>query len=122
MSIKEIQKFDPYDLIKFLNQEARKDYQDNEQAFNAGMAFMLACVRKYFNDDFDIPIRDNNGWISVDDELPIICTPVQVCMSDNRVWTGFYDPVIKKGWYIYGWNTNPFTVTHWQPLPEPPKE
>lgn len=120
MQIKEIQNFDPCDLIQFLNQEARKDYQHNDKKdfFNAGVAFMLACVRKYFNDSFDIPIRDNNGWISVDDGLP--------------------DDESKDGYLVYSIHTkvyekvdieklkmmidNSAKITHCQPLPQPPKE
>lgn len=50
---------------------------------------------------------------------------------ENGTWVGFYDPEhlkhypilknINTNWYVYGWSKNPFDVTHWQPLPQPPK-
>lgn len=59
----------------------------------------------------------NHGWISVDDKLPPTYLPVLVTMTDGKVWQGFLND---DEWYVYGWNKNPFTITHWQPLPEPP--
>ena len=59
----------------------------------------------------------NNGWISVDDKLPPTYLPVLVTMTDGKVWQGFLND---DEWYVYGWNKNPFTITHWHPLPEPP--
>lgn len=111
MAIKPISNFNPNDLIKFLNQEAVKDYQYNvkKDFFNAGMAFMLACVRKYFNDRFDIAIRDNNGWISVKDELPTDDEFVLLLKDDGDVIID-----INHDWLLNS------EITHWQPLPRPP--
>lgn len=61
----------------------------------------------------------NNGWISVDDKLPLAHRPVLVTMTDGKVWQGFLND---DEWYINGWSKNPFMVTHWQPLPNPPQE
>lgn len=64
-------------------------------------------------------------WISVADRLPK--KDVNVLVTDGRCWCGV--------WSLYGYsefvdfwedeygNFQPFDdVTHWMPLPEPPKE
>ena len=70
----------------------------------------------------------NNGvtvqeWISVDDELPEVGRYV-VCIAKRNPFSRFMPMVArieKNGW------VNPITeqciseVTHWMPLPEPPK-
>lgn len=65
-----------------------------------------------------------NDWISVKDKKrPLLGTLVIVCLQDEktrRVRTSYYDKY--KGVEI--WSDIPvgFEVTHWIPLPEPPKE
>ena len=63
------------------------------------------------------------GWISVDDELPEIGGYV-VCIAKRNTFSRFMPMVAiieKNGW------VNPITeqyiseVTHWMPLPAPPK-
>jgi hypothetical protein len=73
--------------------------------------------------------KQNDGWISIKDRLPIIPTPftdedtgfivtptdVDVLVSDGRdVWFGCYYPEILGRW-------KSLNVTHWKPLPTPPK-
>jgi hypothetical protein len=65
-----------------------------------------------------------NGWISVVDKLPekdglcLVCVP----MADEKymISTAWYDPT------GFGWSLMPEqwigAITHWQPLPEPPRE
>lgn len=64
-------------------------------------------------------------WISVKDRLPEICQDVLVyCKNTQRVTIGrfahWYD---NDGWDIVG-TKGRFNdiVTHWMPMPEPPKE
>lgn len=66
--------------------------------------------------------QDSSGWISVEDRMPEIFRPVIVCREKGK---GKY--VVEQGckdvgdwWKVYG--TRIKTVTHWMPLPEPPKE
>ena len=60
-----------------------------------------------------------DNWIKVEDRLPEHHDRVVVCV-DGNIGTGYYHT-----YYNYWrWDTkNPVTatVTHWQPLPEPPK-
>lgn len=64
--------------------------------------------------------KENNGWVSVKDRLPekfkeVIVTNryIFIAKFDGEDW------IVSGGFFgirpIYG-------VTHWQPLPEPPKE
>lgn len=57
-------------------------------------------------------------WISVKDRLPDRFEPVIVCREAGKVEQGHRD--VKDWWKVYGARTK--RVTHWMPLPEPPKE
>lgn len=59
------------------------------------------------------------SWIPVSDRLPESGQRVIVSRKDGRVEQGVYLGV--NGWWkVYGTNTK--SVTHWMPMPEPPKE
>lgn len=62
------------------------------------------------------------AWIRVEDKLPESFRPVIVCREKRK---GEY--IVEQGvkdvgdwWKVYGVRTK--HVTHWMPLPEPPKE
>jgi hypothetical protein len=62
-------------------------------------------------------------WISVKERLPESGTRALVMRFDFVTKTPFYDLL----WFDngYWWNRNftgDYAVTHWMPLPEPPKE
>lgn len=56
-------------------------------------------------------------WISVTEELPERMQPVILCREGNKVEQGYRD--VGDWWKVYGTRTK--RVTHWMPLPEPPK-
>lgn len=58
-------------------------------------------------------------WISVEDRLP---TPNQVVLIfwDNKITSGSYKN-FHNGYFQHGSATQ-LKVTHWQPLPDPPKQ
>lgn len=59
-------------------------------------------------------------WISVEDRLPEEETEV-LCYLGNALGKGIVVAFRRHGdWYFDGWKCP--TVTHWMPLPEPPKE
>lgn len=59
-----------------------------------------------------------NEWISVDDRLPKNDNRVLVYMHENQLSYARMDTdrVVKGEWVRWG-----KSVTHWMPLPEPPK-
>ena len=63
-------------------------------------------------------------WISVKDRLPKPVVSVLVYMPGERplptVHEGFL--AIEGVWYANHFDRDPDEVTHWMPLPEPPKE
>lgn len=58
-------------------------------------------------------------WISVKDRKPKHHTPVLAFCDNGDTIFGFMD--FYKHWAEAG-SEIPYTVTHWMPLPEPPKE
>lgn len=52
-------------------------------------------------------------WVSVDERLPEESMTVITCNAEGEVDTDYY------GYYSLGFSDK--TVTHWMPLPEPPK-
>ncbi len=59
-----------------------------------------------------------NNWISVKDRLPEEDVRVLVYINSERSYTKIDTDRIKYGKWIRWYKD----VTHWQPLPEPPKE
>ena len=66
------------------------------------------------------------GWISVDDRLP---EPKHEFDARNWYLVALSNGVVKELAYEfhnhsvfgYGWRETAYPVTHWMPLPEPPK-
>ena len=59
-------------------------------------------------------------WISVEDRLPIDCTGVLVFIRIGCTSSTSISHVLKRRWWSRGIPIE--NVTHWMPLPEPPKE
>jgi hypothetical protein len=60
------------------------------------------------------------GWISVSDHLPPNDEPV-LAWGCGFIEIGWYDQEDKL-WYTDDFTYDKNDVTHWTPLPEPPKE
>ena len=69
-----------------------------------------------------VELGRSQRWISVKDRLPDSFKPVIVCREKAKgefiVEQGHRD--VNGWWKVYG--TRAKSVTHWMPLPEPPKE
>ena len=71
-------------------------------------------------------------WISVKDRLPAYEVPVLVYRPSMAApilvdeYQGFWDEDDLdnwcEGWALYGKHNGKDIITHWMPLPEPPKE
>jgi len=57
-------------------------------------------------------------WISVEDRLPEDDIAILV-VDDGRVIAGRFEC---EQWFLVGTYINLHDVTHWMPMPEPPKE
>ena len=80
------------------------------------LEFALTALRS-------MPETTKPGWISVKERLPNFGIPVLIC------WDGYTDIAeYRCGMVCPKWRTQHYgtvdlaSVTHWMPLPEPPKE
>lgn len=79
----------------------------NEELFSANMTIANYETEK------------ENRWISVKDHLPEEEGKYLICCSDGYRTTAEYE---NKTWLVYtGRYEEVEDVTHWMPLPEPPK-
>jgi hypothetical protein len=62
---------------------------------------------------------ENNGWISVEERLPQDHLNVIVHTTDCETTIAWYS--LSNECWMQGCNFYEYNVTHWQPLPEPPK-
>ena len=69
-----------------------------------------------------IKIQKKSNWISVKDRLPEMCTDVIVCNENGRVYSAWYNYGDNSWLYAFTAEIITHKVTHWMPLPEPPKE
>lgn len=102
-----------------------------------GVLKCRAIIREFY-DDCPLPDVEPEGWISVKDKLP---EPEQDVLVIAHGWSGrllyigsyqrmeaetsWLTGVTSKAsdWSLWGWSyLREPEVTHWMPLPEPPKE
>ena len=64
--------------------------------------------------------RDAMKWIPVTERLPEKNRCILICSKQGGIAEGVY--MGGRAWIQYRWNAVGMDVTHWMPLPEPPKE
>lgn len=69
----------------------------------------------------DVPDNNVGKWISVKNRLPEDSTEVSLYMRSGIISTGFYDKHTKSWVQYYSGGAICVDVTHWQPMPRPPK-
>ena len=62
-----------------------------------------------------------DGWISVDERLPSIERDALVYSIDGYCYLAQYDTLYCPKEWLDSENEKLVGITHWQPLPEPPK-
>ena len=71
-------------------------------------------------------LQSDDGWISVEDRLPEPYISVLICWSKES--KGMHPIMSTARWVGDSWSTDktkpilPTTITHWQPLPNKPKQ
>lgn len=102
--------------IEELTTEAARTFMDKERmAYIDEYAFMNGAKWE----------RKRNKWINVEDGLPEIGEYVSVFSS---VGIPFKGKLLDNGWVAFFADGEklctgePHHITHWQPLPEPPKQ
>lgn len=89
--------------------------------YKAGCRFQSEKILVKENGDI-VPITPRSEWISVNEKLP---DKSGQYLTFHGCYTGIVDySVEKKGWnitYCEDRETEIKNVTHWMPLPEPPK-
>ena len=60
-------------------------------------------------------------WIPVTERLPDNSATVNLCTRSKIVGTGFYNKYTKSWVQYYSGGAICVDVTHWQPMPQPPK-
>lgn len=91
----------------------QKELTEQKEVFETAIAALRSLAKGIGTND--------GGWIRVEDRLPERFEPVLVCREKNGstyVEQGYKD--VGEWWKVYGTRTK--QVTHWMPLPEPPKE
>ena len=80
------------------------------------LAFLKAEIDKLKDQHQSHP----NQWIAVEDRLPENSNEVLAfCGFESQAWEFWLCAYIDGGWFS---GTDSINVTHWCPLPEPPKE
>lgn len=75
-------------------------------------------------EDFEEEAQPDNGWISVEDRLPDKSQKVLVFYKALGQENNIHNDVMATNWRTKKGDFIPcdgYKVTHWQPLPKPPK-
>lgn len=73
-------------------------------------------------DDLELLLEPkNNTWVSVKNKLPKHEQEVLICIENKGISIGYYNRK-KDEWFTQCNEEWYFPITHWQPLPKPPKE
>ena len=80
------------------------------------------CIN-FINEVEAADVQPVNQWISCKDKMPEHGVTVLIYAGNHMIMLAWYDKDME---YFYicdsDYKYNPLDVTHWQPLPEPPKE
>jgi hypothetical protein len=136
----------PEDIKVVALQRAKDDIMPSESD-NLDMSFFWDSTiegneiwAEVYNDNYT-PFREfhakqkqqeNNGWISVEDRLPDTSDNVLAILDGERCCMSYFDfPINGQPFNVWGYVYDglngdaiydyDYTPTHWQPLPEPPK-
>lgn len=104
--------------MKLIKVQTAKDYAE---AFFSDVFFKMA-VNRVLDNCPPVEGVTIQKWIPITERLPEDGTDILAYMSDefeSRIFPANYDHGI---WFDCIFNVSQSIVTHWMPLPEPPKE
>lgn len=91
---------------------------------SCGMNCCVSCLATKLDEaGYRKDVTDNNvggKWIPVTERLPDSGKCVLIYSEDGMVAEGSYTAYDKK-WFLFRWSVKGQKVTHWMPLPTPPK-
>ena len=110
-------------LVEILS-HVRDDYVTNGETLAAKA---ITCSIKCLESEMISPTIDyvpRQQWISVKDDLPAcVVSSVLICYEDGIVVMADWSYDILGNWWFYTDGEYDIDeITHWMPLPEPPKE
>lgn len=100
------------------NEECQEDIEQLLLEYEKEVDFIESFIQSQ-------PIsKEFDAWISVEDKLPEdVIFNCLVCLDNNAIFEAIYSSVTKRFWSItHGEFINDNPVTHWMPLPNPPKK
>ena len=128
-------------IISYRKSRRGNFIDDVGKGYDAGIASALRAVEKMPSSDV-VPRDHNAGWISVNDRLPeqdgeYLCASTYSAINQVLLRIRSFSKKLSDvseyylgdknhaGWYSYDSEYGYYSddnVTHWMPLPEPPKE
>ena len=103
------------DYLQSHYNEVEALHRPNDSEYLCGIG---TCLDSIDANSFEV-LDTYPAWISVKDELPAIGEPVLVFDDASDMMFGFMS---SDGYWLETGSELPCNVTHWMPLPEPPKE
>lgn len=115
-------------MAKKINIDELIEYCDTERsmlnAHNGGNSVACAALRRVvdFVKEYAVETEPNKSWVSVKDRLPDDVKDVIVCDELGLVYPAYYYTCDECWMYSFAAERCEHKITHWMPLPEPPKE
>lgn len=100
--------------------EAEKSYDDYDKGVTTGLRIALRDIKKQPT----IETEPDKGWIGAEDRLPDKSQKVLVFYKALGQENNIHNDVMATNWRTKKGDFIPcdgYKVTHWRPLPEPPK-
>lgn len=108
------------ELIEFCNTERSMLHSHNNSVACAALCRVVEFAKEYA-----VEAEPDNDWISVKDRLPDVSTAhtsqLVMVFSTNNEYEIYFDVYNSLSGKFMSEAQNGCKVTHWRPLPEPPK-
>lgn len=106
-------------VLDYLNGYLHSVGEDDDTLFNRGQRRALTNSIQDILAVKAADVQPVDRWIKADVSLPVYGGMVLVCDRSKNIRLGIYTDM---GWCSQFGNPMMCKITHWQPIPEPPKE